>query len=325
MTRARARSSELERIARIAAVFGPRGDVAAAGIACGIGDDAAVLDTHGRPGKVVWTIYAQVEGVHFRPELASWEDVGWRSFMAAASDVAAMGAVPWCALSALVLSPTLDDAALDAITRGQAAAAREVAAPVLGGNLSRGTETSITTTLLGTCARAIERIARGGDGVWIAGDVGLAAAGLAALERGFDLRDENVARAVNAWRRPRARIADGVAMAAVAYGAIDVSDGLARDVSHIARARDLCAILEEPALLAHLDPALRAVAARLAISPLDLALHGGEDYALVAASDAPIPGFTRIGRFEDGPREGVALENASGLRALDPRGFDHFG
>jgi thiamine-monophosphate kinase len=325
VTRAR-RSSEIDRIARIATAFAVQGG-SSAGITRGIGDDAAVLDASARAAKgqkLVWTIDVQVEGVHFRTDLASWEDVGWRSLMAAASDVAAMGASPWCALSALVLAPSVDDAALEALTRGQASAAEEAGVHVVGGNLSRGTETSITTTLLGTCERAIERRARGGDGLWLAGEVGLAAAGLAALERRFDEGDADVSRAVNAWRRPRARFAEGLAMASAAHGAIDVSDGLARDVSHVARASGVCAVIEKGALEAHVGATLGVLASRLGLSPLDLALHGGEDYALVVASDVPVAGFTRIGRFERGRSEDVALEDASGIRAVDPRGFDHF-
>src|SRR5579883_2902466 len=79
-----------------------------AGIEVGIGDDAAVLVPGAVGGeRLVWTIDEQVEGTHFRRELLSWRDVGWRSFMAAASDVAAMGARPWCALGAMVLPEDL--------------------------------------------------------------------------------------------------------------------------------------------------------------------------------------------------------------------------
>src|SRR5262249_10265882 len=89
-------------IAMIARVLSrvPAGE---AGIEVGTGDDAAVLAASYARARIVWTIDEQVEGVHFRRELLSWRDVGWRSFMAAASDLAAMGAAPWCALSALVL------------------------------------------------------------------------------------------------------------------------------------------------------------------------------------------------------------------------------
>ena len=320
-------SSETERIERLAAVFAASGlDVS--GVVRGIGDDAAVLEPPSSHSRVVWTIDAQVSGVHFQSHLASWQDVGWRSFMAAASDLAAMGAKPWCALSSLVLDPTIDDSALIELARGQADAAREVGAPVVGGNLSRGGETSITTTLLGVCERPIERAAHEGDGLWIAGDVGFAAAGLAVLlsaERDRHLSDPGVARAVLAWRRPHARIADGLAMARVAHGAIDVSDGLARDVSHLATAGSLRAVFEEAALASHVGPELVSIATRLGRAPLDLALHGGEDYALVLASVEPVAGFTRIGHFERGTPGETALRDRTGVtRAIAPGGWDHF-
>jgi thiamine-monophosphate kinase len=323
-------SSELERIARLARLFGERDqEKRDPSIVRAIGDDAAVLDptlrAAGQGGKIVWTVDAQVEGVHFRGDLVSWRDVGWRSFMAAASDLAAMGASPWGALCALVLPRSIDDDALDALSAGQAEAARAVGAPIIGGNLSRGGETSITTTLLGTGLRPLARIAERGDGIWIAGALGLAAAGLAALERKLDPSDDDVARAVLAWRTPRARIEDGLALAAntAVRGAIDVSDGLARDVGHIAAASGLCALLDEAALRAHVEPPLATLARSLGVAALDLALHGGEDYALIATSAGEVDGFVRIGRFEEG--EGVALEDASGARrVIDPRGFDHF-
>src|SRR5262249_27582994 len=144
-----------------------------------------------------------------------WRDVGWRSFMAAASDLAAMGAAPWCALSALVLPDDVTDAALEEIARGQGEAAAAIHAPVVGGNLSRaqGRGTlSIATTLLGTCERAVlRRGARPGDSLWMVGHIGLAAAGLRTLERNADPGVDPgapLAVAVAAWRAPRALIAE---------------------------------------------------------------------------------------------------------------------
>lgn len=305
---------ERSRIAMLARVLG----TGAAGVRVGIGDDAAVLD--GASGKqLVWTIDEQVEGVHFRRDLVVDRDIGWRSFMAAASDVAAMGAEPWCALCALVLPDGVDDAALEALAGGQREAAEAVGAPVVGGNLSRGPVLSIATTLLGRCERAIER--RGavpGDGVWLAGSVGLASAGLLALKRG--LKAPAVDEAIVAWRRPRALVAEGRAMARAAHAAVDVSDGLARDAGHVAEASVVCLVLDEEPLLAQHD--LVAAASALGADALDLALHGGEDYALVAASPAPIPGFRRIGEVR--PGRGLLLRAPGGERPIEPLGFDHF-
>jgi thiamine-monophosphate kinase len=293
----------------------------APGVVLGIGDDAAVLRPP--PGSLlVWTIDEQVEGVHFRRDLASWRDLGWRTFMAAASDLAAMGARPWCALGALVLSDAVDDAALAEMARGQREASDAAAAPLVGGNLSRGAAVSVTTTLLGTCERAVQRCgAVAGDSLWLAGNVGLAAAGLRALERGV-AGDANLAEAVNAWRQPRALFAEGLAMAPLAHAAVDVSDGLARDAGHVAEASGVCIVIDESALLG--DVALARVAATLGVPAIELALHGGEDYALVMATDAKdISGFRRIGEVRKGA--GVVLRNRAGERPIEPRGFDHFG
>jgi thiamine-monophosphate kinase len=288
------------------------------GIEVGIGDDAAVLALSDR--RLVWTVDEQVEGTHFRRDILSWHDVGWRSFMAAASDVAAMGAEPWCALAALVLPDDVDDAALEQIAQGQAAAALAVGAPVVGGNLARGPALSIATTLIGTCPRAILRGgAMPGDGLWIAGRLGLAAAGLRALLAGKGATG-SLEVAVRAWRTPRALVAEGHAMASVAHAAIDVSDGLAGDVGHLARTSVVCAVLDEGALLSDAD--LTSAAGALGASPLDLALHGGEDYALVVASPVAIEGFRRIGEITLG--RGVMLRGPSGQRPIEPRGFDHF-
>ncbi|MBX3189845.1 MAG: thiamine-phosphate kinase [Labilithrix sp.] len=312
--------NELERIALLRARFAT---ASAAGVRVGIGDDAAVIDD-GAGGSLVWTVDVQIEGTHFRAEWVSWRDVGWRSFMAAASDVAAMGADPAYALSSLALGPAIDDAAFEAIVTGQAEAAEEVGAPIIGGNLARAAETSITTTLLGRTPAPILRAgARPGDGLWLAGDVGLASAGLAVLERGSgNMHDARISRWLDAWRRPRARVAEGRAMRGVAHAAIDVSDGLARDGGHVAEVSDVQLVFDAEALESGLDGAID-LTGRAAI---EHALFGGEDYALLAAADAPIVGFRRVGSVEayaGGAR--TFLSRGGEREAIAPTGFDHFG
>ncbi len=320
---------ERGRLAMLARVLGGSGtgvarvDIGASGVVVGIGDDAAVLDpgARSRPGeRLVWTIDEQVEGVHFRREFTSWHEVGWRSFMAAASDVAAMGARPWCALCALVLPDDVDDAALEDIARGQRDAAAVAGAPVVGGNLARGPALSLATTLLGTCEREVQRGgARPGDGLWLAGHVGLAAAGLRALGAGRG-DDDRLRVAVKAWRLPRALVAEGLAMGPVAHAAVDVSDGLARDVGHVAEASSVRLIIDEAALLS--DVALQEAADVLGADAVDLALYGGEDYALAVASPVSVAGFRAIGHVATGT--GVALRGVAGEVPIEPRGYDHF-
>src|ERR1019366_3021026 len=276
----------------------------AGGIATGIGDDAAVLEVAGAAaerGRLVWTIDEQVDGSHFRRDLASWRAVGW-------------------ALSSLVVPDDVDDAALEELARGQRAAAETLGAPVVGGNLARGPALSVATTLLGTCETPVlRRGARPGDGLWLAGRVGLAAAGLRALEARKG-GEAPLSVAIDAWRTPRALVAEGRAMRPVAHAAVDVSDGLARDVGHIAEASGVRVVLDAGALLS--DGVLASVALALAAEALELALYGGEDYAIVAASPVPIAGFRRIGDVTAG--QGVALRGSNGEDPIEPRGFDHF-
>lgn len=328
------RSRELARVAALRARFGDA-SVSAKGVRVGIGDDAAVLEAiDASAGALVWTVDAQVEGTHFRTGWASWEDIGWRSFMAAASDLAAMSAEPVAALSALVLATSVDDEALAALARGQAAAASAIGAPVVGGNLARGTETSITTTLLGRAASPVLRSgARSGDGLWLAGPVGLAGVGLAVLERSVQsahiVEHADAAACLRAWRRPIARIAQGRALGGVAHAAIDISDGLAHDAWQLASASDVRIVLDLAAVIAAGGDALSAGARLVASAPDDFALHGGEDYALLAASADELPGFVRIGSVESATDQAyggarVVLRTAGGIGPVDPRGFDHF-
>jgi thiamine-monophosphate kinase len=312
--------NERQRLERLRALFG-RGALPA-GVTLSIGDDAAVLVPGAAP--LVWTVDAMVEGVHFRRAWLSFEEMGWRSLMAAASDLAAMGAAPRGVLSALVLPGDVGDDDLEALARGQADAARELGTAVIGGNLSGGSELSITTTVLGeTAAPVLRSGARASDVVALAGALGLAAAGVEALRRGT--ADARLAPALEAYRRPRARIAEGLVGRASAHAAIDLSDGLALDLSRLAAESGVGVVLAEERVLDATRDALAQAATALALDPLDLALHGGEDYALVMTFDpssVPVP-FAPIGRCIG--ERGVFVERAgAGRREIEPRGFDHF-
>lgn len=338
--------TELDRIRELQARFS---GVTSERVREGIGDDAAVIGPPPNSAShesLVWTVDAQVEGTHFRLDWLDWRDVGYRSFMAAVSDVAAMGARPLAALSSLVLAKDVDDAAFQALTEGQAEASRMNYLPIVGGNLARGHETSVTTTVLGTLdasrgERAFTRHdARPGDVVWLGGEVGLAAAGMAALEK--KVQDARIAECVAAWRRPRARFDLSIAlhMASLGRGSvagdrahtpsavIDVSDGLALDTSRIAESSFVTIVLEEARLRALAPTSLVAASELLGGDPLEWMLYGGEDYALVAtaASAEPLaPGFSRVGVVMERGDHALLIERTDGARTpLDVRGFDHF-
>ncbi|MGK4007703.1 thiamine-phosphate kinase [Sorangium sp. So ce1036] len=360
--------SEWTRIEMLRAVLG---GAAGERVLYGIGDDAAILapvalppaapadaaPAESAPGGprggasagaqelLVWTVDSAVEGVHFRRDLLSFEDLGYRATMAAASDLAAMGARPVGLLAALVLPRDVGDDELLALARGQRAACDALGAAIVGGNLSRGGELSITTTALGAAPAPLRRDgARPGDAVALAGPVGLAAAGFALLDRGIAPASAAAERAIEAFRRPLARIDAGLraaagarahagagadadaAAGAGARAAIDISDGLAADLAHLARASGVRVLLDPSALV---SPDLREAAALLGADALELALHGGEDYAIAVAGPGvgALPGFVTIGRCaprEEGASDVALLGPDGQLTSVAARGYDHF-
>lgn len=308
-------TSEFERIRKLSEIFGPpNGDVVLS-----IGDDAALLRAPANE-HLVWTIDACVQDVHFRDDIVTWNDVGYRSLMAAASDLAAMGARPMGALSSITLPKTLPEQALLDIAYGQHDAARQLGISVVGGNLASAKQVTISTTLIGRSARCPQRGgARPGDVVAVFGSVGLASAGLSLLLEGVRAESLNHAcrKAIQAWQRPVAHIDAGLSCVQ-ATSLIDVSDGLVQDALHVARASQVRMNLTVNKLV---EPELVDVAKILEKNPIDFVLAGGEDYALLAtfAPNQVPPSFQVIGSCTKG--QGVWINDEPCLA----QGYDHFG
>jgi thiamine-monophosphate kinase len=245
------------------------------GVLVGIGDDAALL----RPPRgedLVATVDALVEGVHFDRHFKP-QEIGWKALAVNLSDLAAMGARPLWALCALATPPQEGRARLAAVGRGLAACARAHATALVGGNVTRASQLSLTVTVVGAVERgaALTRGgARPGDVLLVSGTLGDAALGLAAGR----VRPSATFR--RRQRRPEPRLALGRALAGLATAAIDVSDGLLQDLGHV------CAASRAGATV-HLTMLPLSASYRRAVAgqahPLDAALAGGEDYELLVA------------------------------------------
>jgi thiamine-monophosphate kinase len=186
---------------------------------------------------------------------------------------------------------------------------------------------SVSTTVLGRVATPLVRSgARVGDELWVVGELGLARAGLLLHQQRLKVPARLravAARAQRAWARPEALIGAGLKLAGRARAVIDVSDGLAGDVRHLADESGVKAVVDA-ALLSRLVAADFCDLADLLGEPgVALALTGGEDYALLCAGPrARRPAWAKVvGRIERG--RGSELELDTGQRfALGP-GFDH--
>jgi len=285
------------------------------------GDDAAVLAVD---GQVVLSVDAAVEGTHFRRDWLSFDQLGYRSVVTALSDLAAMGAQPRATLTSLIADTKLTDAETYALAEGCARAAWQYGAPVVGGNLSRGSELSLTTTVIGAVNGApMQRSgARPGDHLYVTGTLGAAALGLLCLQTPQD--SALAASFVQRWRHPVARIDMGLAIRDRASAAIDVSDGVLQDLRHLCRASNVGAHVHADRL--PLAEGAESVAARLGVDAGQLALSGGEDYELLftASPKTDLTEYaTRIGDIIHGDgisvfQHGARVEPGSG------RGFMHF-
>jgi thiamine-monophosphate kinase len=286
-------------------------------LARGIGDDAALVAPP-RGETMVASTDVAVEGVHFRLDWMSPADAGYRAVMAALSDIAAMAAAPRGMLLSFVAPPDRRQLLLD-LADGIGQAARDAGCPIVGGNVARGSELSLTTTVLGSAFAPLARAgAAPGQHVYVTGTLGGPAAAIRALNDGRT----PVALHLDRLTRPRARIREARWLAARgATACIDISDGLVGDAGHLAAANALGV-----EIVADDIPALDGAS-------LDDALAGGEEYELLVTARAPmdeaafrdafgIP-LTCVGRMSGIAGAGVVVTQG-GRRIEAPRGYDHF-
>jgi len=288
-------------------------------VALGIGDDAAVLRPPGGHDLVV-TTDAAVEGVHFRFDHESAATAGRRAMVANLSDLAAMGARPLAFTLALTLPAETPVERVRGLVRGVLREAAAAGCPLVGGNVARGGEISMSITAHGSVPRgsALRRSAgRARDHLMVTG-----ALGRSALER-YRGRVRSV---------PVPRLAAGQALARMsgAQACIDLSDGLVADAGHLARASGVRAVIDVARVPRPrgFERACRAAGA----SAEDLLLGGGEDFELLFSVRPGAGGaaalsrrlgveVTEIGWLE--PGAGVGVLGASQNRDVEA-GWRHF-
>jgi thiamine-monophosphate kinase len=294
----------------------------------GIGDDAAVVRAPDR--RVVATTDLLVEGRHFRRDWSGPFDIGGKAAARSLADVAAMGASPTALLLGFATPGDLAVAWAEDLVRGLAEECARGGAHVVGGDVSGADSVMLAITALGDLAGR-EPVTRGGahpgDQLAVAGQLGRSAAGLALLEAGLAEPSSRPAEAgdlaalVASHRRPHPPYRCGPEAADLgATSMIDISDGLAADLNHVADASGVLIDIETARLPG--DPALRSAAALLGADWLRWVLTGGEDHALAATfpPGTSLPGhWSVIGTVR--PGHGVTLNS----RPAEGRsGWDHF-
>ena len=279
----------------------------------GVGDDAALL----RPGagaELAVSTDLLLEGRHFRAG-ADARKLGHKALAVNLSDMAAMGAAPRWVTLALAL-PSADEAWLEAFARGFFALAERFGIELIGGDTTRGPLT-ICVTILGEVPTGLSLVRAGalpGDDIWVSGELGGAALGLA--------QPGNTA-AAQRLDEPEPRVELGERLRGIASAAIDVSDGFAQDLGHILERSGVGAVVEYERL-PKFPGAQRAQV-----------LAGGDDYELVftarqdkRAEIEPLSkelglALTRVGSMQKGEPV-LRVLGKDGAPIAPGRGFDHF-
>ncbi len=276
--------------------------IAADPAARALNDDCAVLEIGGK--TLVLTHDMMAQGTHFLPD-ADPADLAWKLVAANVSDLAAKGARPVGALLGYMLGP--DDARF---LEGLTEALSHYGMPLLGGDTISGNGPQVVgLTAIGeaTALPVPSRSgARAGDELWITGPVGAAMMGLEALQA--DCGDSL------AYRRPQARLAEGIVLAPLVTAMMDVSDGLLLDGRRMAEASGVTLTLDT-----------HAVPLAAPENRRDDALRWGDDYELLfttpPGTKPPVPACC-IG-VAISPAGVPLLIDGSGPAPDDRLGFEH--
>jgi thiamine-monophosphate kinase len=296
---------EAELVGQIQAIFARTGK---ANLVVPNGDDGAVFTSE---KSVVACADVAVEGVHFKPEWSSLFEVGRKITAANLADICAMGGWPNFLLVTVVLPEKYLSGVLD-LAKGIAYEADLVGAQVIGGDVSAGGELSISITALGETTKPLLRSgAKVGESLYVSSLPGLSAVGLFLLGSGKEIGTELAKKAVLQHKAPTIEYQKYRDSFAKLSSAIDVSDGLVSDATHLAQASNVRIDLNSETLR---RSELREIDGE---NYLNWVLHGGEDHVLLGTSTEAVPGFIEIGKVLAG--SGVTLDG----KEITAGGFTH--
>jgi thiamine-monophosphate kinase len=302
-------------------------------IICAVGDDASIIQVPSGY-ELVQSIDTQVADVHF-PASAPAHLIAQRALRCAISDLAAMGAKPQAFHLALSLPKNTAQTWLESFSSGLRACANEYDIPLIGGDTTSSPVLVITLQVQGLipAGKALSRNkAQVGDDIWLSGEVGNSATALAGILANPAAIIDNNSELAAAYYYPQAQIELGQKLIGLATSAMDVSDGLLQDASHIAKASNVCLNFATHAI--PISPLAITLVGHA--KALQFALTGGDDYQLLfTAPEQAQDALTILGCHNVGRVQESSLDTKTGIHTewvlidgqpVNPKkmGYQHF-
>ena len=303
-------------------------------LAVDTGDDAAAWLSD--KATELFTTDTVVEGIHFTRETTPWPDLGWKAIGSNISDIAAMGGLPMYALITLGMPPETEVSVLTQLYEGMLEICKVYGVSIIGGDMVRSPVMFITVALTGLHSGQVmlRSTAKPGDRIGVTDYLGGSAGGLRLMLEN-DVTS-TVSRSAKEYlrrshRHPIPAVTEGriLSQAGVAT-AMDVSDGLADDLSKLCMASGVSARVYSDQVPTH-----RLLKEAYPDQYADLAIRGGEDYLLLFTADTDTmnevmsqlgEGAAVIGEITEGKPGKVILVDAAGAEVPPgPGGWDHFG
>lgn len=309
----------------------------------GIGDDAAVISSGGE--FMLMSTDMLLEGPHFDLSYMPLKHLGYKSIAVNVSDIAAMNGKPTQVTVGLGLSNRFSVEAIDELYDGIKAACNNYKVDLVGGDMaSSASGLVISITVVGTVATdriAYRNGAKANDIICVTGDLGAAYLGLQVLEREKQVFKANPDVQPNLEKyeylvgrqlKPEARmdiIHELADLNVRPTSMIDVSDGLASELFHIATQSGVGIKIFEDKL--PIDSQAFETALEFKIDPVTCALNGGEDYELLfTISPADYekvknhPDIHFIGHTHDNRNQNVMITKQENVIPLRAQGWNHF-
>ena len=292
----------------------------------GIGDDAALIK---KDTNYLWAISTDMlnENTHFFQNTDPF-NLGWKALAVNISDIYAMGGVPKFALLAIAL-PKIKAGWMEEFSNGLFSCAKKYGVELIGGDTTKG-PLSISICILGEVLKKnalLRSNAKKEDDIWVTGELGLAALGLAKLQKKIQLPKSLSKKAIGALEKPMLHSSIIKIMARLSNSAIDISDGLIADLSHILKASKVGADLSLKDI--PMNPWLKKN------KLIDIGLSGGDDYQLLFTtpkknrnkinllSKVRSIKLTRIGSIKKDKSLKI-IDNKGMLYKTKKKGYDHF-